>query len=348
MSAQSQTLQFEPKTFGKSVSFVIPVKDERESIEALCHQIESVMNTLSGFCFEIVIVDDGSRDGTTQIIEALTRKSSRITGIILRRNFGKSAALMAAFEQVSSDIVITMDGDLQDDPAEIPNLLKKLDEGYDMVSGWKKSRQDPTEKRMASKMFNGVVSRLTKVDIHDFNCGFKAYRLWTVKSLKLFGNQYRFIPALLAWMGARVTEVAVTHHKRQFGKSKYGLTRYFHGLFDLFTVLLLTRFSAHPLYFFGIVAVPFVGLGVLSGSYLLGSHVLFHLTGSIGENLNSRPLLIISFSLVLIGIQIFLIGLLAELITRVSQNVERFSIRNTFRHPSQNAPTVTPTSGKGL
>ena len=322
-------------SFGKSLTFVIPVKDERDSIAILCEQIEQVMRTLQGFEWQIVIVDDGSIDGTIEIVEELARKSPHITSIILRKNFGKSAALMAAFEIIESEVVITMDGDLQDEPKEIPNLLKKLDEGYDMVSGWKHLRQDPTEKRWASKMFNGVVSRLTKVDIHDFNCGFKAYRLWTIKSLRLFGNQYRFIPALLAWMGAKVTEIPVTHHKRKFGKSKYGLTRYFHGAFDLFTVLLLTRFSAHPLYFFGLVAVPFISLGTLIGIYLLGSHLLFHITvGTVGENLNNRPLLIISFSLVLIGIQIFLIGLLSELITRMSQNVQSYSIRNTVRQKS--------------
>lgn len=333
MAGSFSDYKFEPKTFGKSVSFVIPVKDEKESIVSLCEQIETVMQRL-GFEWEIVIVDDGSRDGTTEIVENLARTSTHITSIILRRNFGKSAALMAAFEQIQSNVVITMDGDLQDDPAEIPNMLKKLDEGFDMVSGWKSNRQDPAEKRLASKMFNGVVSRLTQVDIHDFNCGFKAYRLWSIKSLRLYGNQYRFIPALLAWMGAKVTEIPVTHHKRKFGKSKYGLTRYFHGAFDLFTVLLLTRFSSHPLYFFGIVAVPFISIGTLGGVYLLTSHILFHITGTIGQNLNNRPLLIISFSLVLIGIQIFLIGLLSELITRMSQNVQSFSIRQTIRQKS--------------
>ncbi len=304
-----------------NLSIVIPVMNEEDNIAPLMKETLAVLDSaMSGKKAQIIFIDDGSSDRTPEVIREWAKKDARIQAVFFRKNFGKSAALTAGFERAQGEFVITMDGDLQDDPKEIPALLAKLDGGFDLVSGWKSQRKDPMEKRLASKVFNGVISRISGVHIHDFNCGLKAYRGWAVKSLELRGNQYRFIPALLQWKGARIAEMSVTHRKRENGKSKYGLTRYFHGAFDLFTLLLLTRFSQYPLYFFGLIGLPFIILGLIIGTYLLGMHVLYLTTVDWGEKLNNRPLLVISFSFMIVGLQIFLIGLLSELVLRVSSS----------------------------
>jgi len=301
------------------LSLVIPVMNEEDNIDPLLTETLGILDRdLSNKKSQIIFVDDGSTDQTPQKLKNWAKKDSRIRLVFFRKNFGKSAALTAGFERAQGAYVVTMDGDLQDDPKELPSLINKIDEGYDLVSGWKSNRKDPLEKRMASKVFNGVISRMSGVYIHDFNCGLKAYKSWAVKSLELRGNQYRFIPAILKWKGAKVTELPVTHRPRTHGKSKYGLKRYFHGAFDLFTLLLLTRFSQAPLYFFGLIGLPFIGLGAIIGLWLLINHILYLTTPDMGEMLNMRPLLVISFSLMIVGLQIFLIGLLSELVLRVS------------------------------
>lgn len=318
----------------KDLSIVIPVLNECESIPILVEQIRSVMaNGGSRPSWEIILIDDGSTDGTTDVLTQLAKNSENIVSIIFRKNFGKSAALMAGFGAASGEVVITMDGDLQDDPNEIPRLISKLNEGFDLVSGWKSDRQDPLEKRLASKMFNGVISRITGVHIHDFNCGLKGYRHWCAKVLQIRGNQHRFIPAILSWYGARITEISVTHHRRRFGRSKFGLARYFHGMFDMFTLLMLTKFSQNPLYFFGLLGMPLMLIGAAVSTYLGAAHVLFHTMG-IGENLNTRPILVIAFFLIVMGLQIFLIGLLSEMILRAAPGSKGYTIRSIVRRES--------------
>ena len=293
--------------------------NEEDNIDPLMSETLGMLDRdMAGRKAQIIFVDDGSSDRTVQKLREWAQKDGRVAAIVFRKNFGKSAALTEGFGRAEGKYVVTMDGDLQDDPKEVPTLLKKLEDGFDLVSGWKNNRQDPLEKRMASKVFNGVISRMSGVPIHDFNCGLKAYKSWAAKSLELRGNQYRFIPALLKWKGAKVTELPVAHRARTHGKSKYGLKRYYHGAFDLFTLLLVTRFSQAPLYFFGLIGLPFIGLGAAIGLWLLVNHILYLTTQGMGEMLNMRPLLVISFSLMIVGLQIFLIGLLSELVLRVS------------------------------
>jgi len=223
---------------------------------------------------------------------------------------------MAGFKEAKGDIVFTMDADLQDDPQEIPAFIEKIESGYDLVSGWKRKRNDPLEKRLPSLLFNSVVRRVSGVDLHDNNCGFKAYRRWCIQALSLRGNQHRFVAAMLSWRGARIAEIPVRHHERKFGTSKYGLARYFHGASDLATLILLTKFSQNPLYLFGIIGLPFILLGSLIFGYLLVNHILFLATATMGFALTIRPLLIIAVFVFLMGLLIFLIGLLAELVLR--------------------------------
>jgi glycosyltransferase involved in cell wall biosynthesis len=300
----------------RALSIVIPAYNEVHSLSQLVAGIVAVIERLPLASWEIVLVDDGSTDGTTALMARLAAERPGVKAVLLRRNFGKSAALMAGFRETSGDIVITMDADLQDDPREIPAFIDRIEEGFDLVSGWKKERHDPLEKRLASRLFNFVVQKVSGVPLHDNNCGFKAYRKWCVGSLELRGNQHRFVGAILSWRGARIAEIPVAHHKRQHGLSKYGIARYFHGAFDLLTLLLLTKFSQNPLYFFALVGLPFVVLGGAIGTYLLVNHILNLIDATMGFPLTTRPLLIVAVFLLLTALLMFLIGLVAELVLR--------------------------------
>lgn len=293
------------------VSFVIPLKNESESLEALYEGIVENISPL-GLSFEIIFIDDGSTDGSFDIIKKLNKKDDRVKGIRFRRNFGKSSALSAGFKLAKGDIVITMDADLQDDPVEIPRFIDMINKGYDVVSGWKKVRYDPLSKTLPSKLFNKLTSLATGVKIHDFNCGFKAYRNEVVKSLDIYGELHRYIPALAYSKGFSVGEIVVTHHPRKYGRSKYGWERLFKGLLDLFTVVFLTRFIKRPMHVFGTTGVLLFLVGFIINLYL-ALHKL--LTGAL---IGNRPLLTLGVLCMVLGVQSLSIGLLGEMINNLS------------------------------
>jgi glycosyltransferase involved in cell wall biosynthesis len=308
-----------------ALSVVIPAYNEVNSVRALVEECVAALEPL-GRPWEIVLVDDGSNDGTGELMRGLARERAGVKAVLLRAHRGKAAALMAGFHEAGGDVVITMDADLQDDPAEIPRFLAALDGGLDLVSGWKKTRRDSLHRRVLSRVFNFVLRKMSGLVLHDANCGFKAYRRWCVEGLEIRGNQHRFIPAVLAQHGARVGEIEVRHRARPFGASKYGPARYAQGPIDLATMLLLTRFAQNPLYFFALVGLPLLALGALIGAWLLASHLLHLAMPGMGTQLTIRPLLIISAVLFLAGLQIFLIGLVAELVVKTVRIEQSYDI----------------------
>lgn len=310
------------------VSIVVPVMNEQETVATLAARVAKVFSSDGQVAelAEIIFVDDGSRDETWKRIRSI--QDPRVSGLRLRRNFGKAAALQAGIEQATGDIIITMDGDLQDDPDEIPRFLAAIASGHDVVSGWKRTRHDPLGKTLPSKLFNFVTARVSGVRIHDFNCGFKAYRREVFRSIELYGELHRFIPALAAAMGYAVTEIEVLHHPRRFGKSKYGVGRLIKGFLDLLTVLTITRYGSRPGHLFGGLGLVIAGVGVVINAYLL---VLWLSGSAIGH----RPLLSLGVLLSIIGLQFVLFGMMAELIVSLRQ---RSNARNV----------VAETSGPGV
>lgn len=296
------------------LSVVVPVLDERPALAPLQAEIERAAAEL-GQSFEIVWVDDGSRDGTGEELERLARERP-CTGVVrLRRNFGKSVALKAGWDHTRGDVVVTLDGDGQDDPAEIPGLVRALEEGgYDLVSGWKRERRDPRGKRWASRFFNAVTARLSGIPLHDMNCGLKAYRGASVRTLDLYGEQHRFIPVLGEQRGWKLAERPVRHRAREQGKSKFGFERYARGLFDLLTVLFLGRYQYRPLHLFG-------GAGLLS--MLAGLAICAYLTvlKLSGQAIGGRPLLLLGILLIVVGVQLLTLGLVGELIAATRQDI---------------------------
>ena len=297
------------------ISIVIPTFNEKESIPDLYLEICDAVPGKSDW--EIIFVDDGSSDGSKDEIEKIISKDPKVKLISFYRNFGKSAALSEGFKHSRGDIIITMDADLQDDPAEIPNLINKINEGYDLVSGWKKVRHDPWTKTFPSKIFNFVTRLLTGVKIHDFNCGLKAYRNSVVKSIEIFGGRHRYIPALAGQKNFSVSEIAVNHRSRKFGITKYGGSRLFHGFFDLLTILFLNKYTQHPLHFFGMIGLTTFIAGVFTEFIVL--YYKFFLGEPFAKHI---ALLLLGLSLIFIGIQFFSIGLLGEMMARYSQRKE--------------------------
>ncbi len=289
------------------LSVLVPVLDEEGTVEELARQVAAILDEV-GRSFEIVFVDDGSTDGTVERIRRARQADPRVKLVGLRRNFGKAAALCAGFEASSGQILITMDGDLQDEPKEIPHFLLKLEEGFDLVSGWKKTRRDPINKRWPSKLFNWATRRMAQVDLHDFNCGFKAYRREVFENIAIYGELHRYIPVLASRKGFRVGELAVVHNPRLHGRSKYGWDRYYKGLLDLITVLFITKYTRRPLHLFGAIGLTCFGSGFAINAYLA---VLW----ALGEPLSNRPLLLLGVLLMLVGIQVLTTGLLGEMLT---------------------------------
>lgn len=291
------------------LSFVIPFLNERESLELLYAEVVSACQAIAA-SFEIVLVDDGSRDGGAALARSLVKRDGRVTLVRLRRNFGKSAALSAGFRHARGAVVFSMDADLQDDPAEIGKFLAALDQGADCVSGWKKVRNDPADKTLPSRLFNAAVNRAFGLNINDHNCGFKAYRREALDELELYGELHRFVPALLFARGFEIAQVPVNHRARQFGKSKFGAKRLVKGALDLMTVWLTTRYGARPLHLFGGGGLVVSAIGAAMLAYL--TVLWFAGLGPVGD----RPLLLFGILLVLAGGQMIGVGLLAELILK--------------------------------
>ncbi len=292
------------------VSVVLPIKDE---IESLPHLLEAIASTFqgTGYSYEIICVDDGSTDGSPQWLKEQAQVQNHLKAVILRRNYGQTAAMSAGFHHAAGKVIVTLDADLQNDPADIPMLLAKLEEGYDLVSGWRKNRQDGALKRLLpSKIANWLIRRITGVKIHDYGCSLKAYRAELVADMNLYGELHRFLPALAYIEGARITEMPVRHHARRFGSSKYGLSRTFRVLMDLFTIAFMKKFLTRPMHVFGLFGLGSMVSGIIIGIYL--TYVKF----AYQEDIGNRPLLILAVLLFVTGVQLFCFGLLAELLMR--------------------------------
>ena len=297
------------------ISIVIPVFNENESLPDLKVELDKNLSAYPEW--EVIFIDDGSSDGSTEYLADLCAQDSHYKLIQFYRNYGKSAALSEGFKLADGDYIITMDADLQDDPAEIPNLVGKLEEGWDLVSGWKKIRHDPIGKTLPSKLFNFVTRVMTGVKIHDFNCGLKGYKKSVVKSIEVFGGRHRYIPALAGQRKFRITEITVNHRARQFGETKYGGSRLFHGFFDLITILFLNRYDQQPLHLFGFFGLISLHLG------LIVECVVLYFKYGLGEPFAKHmALLMFGIMLIVIGIQFFSMGLLGELMARTAQEQE--------------------------
>jgi glycosyltransferase involved in cell wall biosynthesis len=292
------------------LSFVIPVYNEEESLEILYKEI---LENLSDKSYEIIFVDDGSSDKSYEVLTKIANSDKCVKIIKFRKNFGKAAGLNFGFKYATGDVIFTMDADLQDNPIEIPNFLDKLDEGFDLVTGWKKKRNDPLNKTLPSKLFNSVTTKTFKLKLHDYNCGFKAYRKEVIKEIDIYGEMHRYIPAIAHAKGFRIGEIPVNHRERSFGKSKYGFERYLRGFLDLLTVKLVTQYVRSPLYLFGGIGAAFSGVGFVIGLYLTILKYGFN------YSLSNRPLLFLSMLLIIAGIQFFSIGLIGELIVNQSR-----------------------------
>jgi glycosyltransferase involved in cell wall biosynthesis len=297
------------------ISVVVPLLNEEHSLETLYQEIANALDPLRHE-FEVVFVDDGSTDGSLSVLERLHDEHANVVVVHLRRNFGKAAALQAGILEARGDLVVTIDADLQDDPAEIPKLLAKLDEGFDLVSGWKTRRNDPFARRLFSRIFNWMTGAISGVHLHDVNCGLKAYRAEVLQGMRIYGELHRFIPVLAAYRGYRIAEIPVNHRARQHGRSRYGPERYLRGFFDLLSVTFMGRYRYRPLHLFG-------GIGLLMGA--VGFVILTYLTviWFWGSGIGTRPLLTLGVLLMVVGIQFVSLGLISELVT--SQHEERIS-----------------------
>jgi glycosyltransferase involved in cell wall biosynthesis len=311
----SSRQQIAPST----VSVVVPLLNERASLDALYSRLAGVLREISSR-FEIIFVDDGSTDGSIETLRSISAIDRSVRYIRFRRNFGKSAALAAGFRAARYGIVVTMDGDLQDIPEQLPLLIAKLDEGYDLVSGWRHQRRDKLSKRLGSKLYNWVTSLLTGVRLHDINCGFKCYRREVLDEVMVYGERHRYIPVLASYRGFRLGEVKIEHAEREHGDSRYGLGRVLGGVFSLLTVILMTRYTNKPLHFFGFVGLVLAGAGSAIDLYLITARVLFN------EWLSNRPLLIIGTLLAIVGVQLVLFGLLAEMVAFSYRRESDYSI----------------------
>lgn len=309
------------------LSIVVPIYNEAESVETLVQAIADAVRETQ-LNYEIICVDDGSKDGSTEVLTNLARRRIDLKAVILRRNYGQTAAMAAGFETAGGKVIVTLDGDLQNDPADIPMLLAKLNEGYDLVSGWRKNRQDAALTRLLpSKIANLIIARVTGVKLHDYGCSLKAYRSELIADMNLYGELHRFLPALAFIEGARITEVPVRHHARRFGKSKYGLGRTIRVVMDLMTVFFMKKFLTRPMHVFGFGGLISLATGIAMGTYLTIVKLFFN------QNIGDRPLLILAVLLILTGVQLFCFGLVTELLMRTYHESQRrpiYRIRDIF------------------
>jgi len=308
---------------GKSVSVVIPLYNEEESLVELSVSLKKVMDSLRT-SWEVLFIDDGSTDRSYSKLQEIHRVNSRFKCIRFKRNYGKSAALQEGFKAATGDYVITMDADLQDDPEEIPNMITKLNEGFDLVSGWKKVRKDPFIKKHTSRLFNLVTSMMVGLRLHDYNCGLKAYVKDIVKNIKVYGEMHRYIPALAHLSGYKVTEIPVVHHERKYGRTKFGVSRFINGIFDLITVIFTTQYMKRPLHLFGFIGLLsfFAGFGILA--YL----TVMKFVESVP--ISGRPLFFVGILFAIVGVQFFSIGLIGEMITKSSADLDNVIIDKTL------------------
>ncbi len=308
---------------GVDISVVVPLFNENESLRELSSQLKSVLSRMNAR-WEVWFIDDGSSDNSYKTLAELNRVDRRFKVARFRRNFGKSAALSVGFQHARGEYVVTMDADLQDDPQEIPRLIEKINSGFDLVSGWKKRRRDPINKTIPSKFFNFVTGKLSGIKIHDFNCGLKAYRKDVVKSVQLYGEMHRYIPVLAKMAGFTVSEIPVTHHPRKYGRTKFGMSRYFKGFLDLLTVLFTSRYNQRPLHLFGTVGLLFFLVGFAIEVYL-------SVEWWMGNPISNRPMLFLGILLILVGIQSISTGLLAEMIAKSQLGSAHYPTRSILK-----------------
>ncbi|NOZ09253.1 MAG: glycosyltransferase family 2 protein [FCB group bacterium] len=297
-----------------NISIIVPVFNEADSLAELYEEIRAAVP--ADVRWELIFVDDGSTDDTARIARTIAAGDDRVSLVSFYKNFGKADALDEGFKRARFEIIITMDGDLQDDPGEIPNLLAKLDEGWDMVSGWKKKRHDPLSKRLPSKVWNAMTQLLTGLKLHDFNCGLKAYRAKVVKTIELYGGLHRYIPALAKQKGFTVTEIPVNHRARRHGQTKYHTARFFHGFFDLLTITFLGKYLSRPLHFFGLIGLVLTGLGFGICTWLTIGWFAGHWIGD-------RPVFFLGILLLIVGVQFFSLGLLGEMVVKTNRRSEQ-------------------------
>jgi len=316
------------------ISVVVPIYNEVESLPHLVGKISSTL-IAAGLTYEMILVDDGSKDGSSQLLREQAILRNDLRAVLLRRNYGQTPAMAAGFNYAKGGVIVTLDGDLQNDPADIPILMAKLEEGYDLVSGWRRKRQDGALNRLLpSKIANWLIGKVTGVKLHDYGCSLKAYRSELVKDMNLYGELHRFLPALAYIEGARITEIPVRHHARRFGKSKYGIWRTFRVLMDLLTIFFMKKFLTRPMHVFGLLGLVSMFVGVVLGGYLTFVKL------GLGETIGNRPLLVLAVVLLLAGVQLFSFGLLAELLMRTyheSQGRPIYRVREVVEAISQNS-----------
>ena len=314
-----------------SISIIIPVYNESESISLLIDEIQKVM-FLNKFSYELIIINDGSKDNTYEVLKDLSNKVKELTVINLRKNYGQTAALAAGFDNATGQIVISLDGDLQNDPNDIPKLIEAINDGYDLICGWRFNRKDKLlDRRIPSKIANKIIAMVTGIYLHDYGCSLKAFRKEVIDDIKLYGELHRFIPVLADNEGARIKEVKVNHRSRKYGSSKYGIDRTFRVLMDLLTVWFMNKFLTRPMYVFG-----FIGIISILSSLLISSYLI--IIKLFGEDIGSRPILIFALILGIAGIQLFSFGLLGELLIRTyheSQNRPIYRIREIQNSPQE-------------
>ncbi len=309
-----------PRVPFKKISLVIPLLNEEDSINPLTNEIRKAIKPLNT-AYEVIFIDDGSTDRSLEVIKEICRTDRRFKYISFRKNYGKSAGLQVGFQNVTGDVVITMDADLQDDPNEIPNLIAKLAEGFDLCSGWKKVRHDPFIKKYSSRFFNFVTKVMSGIKIHDFNCGLKAYRKEVVENLKVYGELHRYIPVLAKWQGFTITEIPVKHHPRRYGQTKFGISRFFKGFIDLITVVFLTRYIKRPMHLFGLLGAISFLFGLIVNGYL--TYLWFT-----GIPLSNRPMLFLGMLLIIVGVQFFSVGFLGEILVHKIRDEKEYVIKD--------------------